>query len=256
MMSAKLHPGVISEYLSKELTHGHMLGPFPTSFSTPKLQINRFGVIPKGQTGKWRLITDLSFPPDQSVNDGICCSLCSLSYTTVNYVTEVAVDLGPGTKVDIESAYRLIPVHPQDRPLQAVRWGDQIFIDPMLPFGLRSAPRIFNAGLHWHLQCSGIQHLYHYLDDFIMLGPPQCQGYLDTLQHQCNRLGVPIAAHKTEGPSSCLVFLGIEIDTVARELRLPADKLHRLQTLLQQWGDKKVCTRSLWWDYSTTHARG
>ena len=143
-------------------------------------------------------------------------------------------------KVDIESAYRLIPVHPQDRPLQA---GDQIFVDPMLPFGLRSAPKIFNAvanGLHWHLQRSGIQHLYHYLDDFMMLGPPhsrQCQGHLDTLQYQCNRLGVPIA--ETEGPSSYLVFLGIEIDTVARELRLPADKLQKLQTLLQQWGTRR-----------------
>ena len=117
----------------------------------------------------------------------------------------------------------------------------------MLPFGLRSAPKIFNAvadGLHWHLQRSGIQRLYHYLDDFIMLGPPhspQCQGYLDTLLYQCNRLGVPIA--ETEGPSSYLVFLGIEIDTVAGELRFPTDKLQRLQTLLQQWGDKKVCTR-------------
>ena len=143
-----------------------MLGPFSPSFSTPELQINRFGVIPKGQTGKWRLITDLSFPPDQSVNDGICRDLCSLSYTTVDHVAEVAVDLGPGAlmaKVDIESAYRLIPVHPQDRPLQAVRWGDQTFVDPMLPFGLRSAPKIFNAvadGLHWHLQRSGLYHHY------------------------------------------------------------------------------------------------
>ena len=40
-------------------------------------------------------------------------------------------------KVDIESAYRLIPVHPHDRPLQAVLWQGQIYIDPMLPFGLR-----------------------------------------------------------------------------------------------------------------------
>ena len=160
-------------------------------------------------------------------------------------------------KVDIES------VHPQDRPLQAVRWGYQIFVDPMLPFGLRSAPKIFNAvadGLHWHLQRSGIQHLYHYLDDFMMLGPPhsrQCQGHLDTLQFQCNRLGVPIA--ETEGPSSYLVFLGIEIDTVAGELRFPTDKLQRLQTLLQQWGTRRCAPArnwSPWCGCSTTHARG
>ena len=42
---------------------GRMLGPFQASLSATDLQINRFGVIPKGhQPGKWRLITDLSFP--------------------------------------------------------------------------------------------------------------------------------------------------------------------------------------------------
>ena len=48
-------------------------------------------------------------------------------------------------KVDIEAAYRLTPVHPQDRPLQAMRWDGDIYVDPMLPFELRSAPKIFNA---------------------------------------------------------------------------------------------------------------
>ena len=126
--------------------------------------IDRFGVIPKGHsTGKWRLITDLSFPPNLSVNDGIdpsLCSLCSRSYISVDQVADIATRYGRGAllaKVDIESAYRLIPVHPQDRPLQAAVWDSQIFIDPMLPFGLRSAPKIFNAmadALNWYLHQS------------------------------------------------------------------------------------------------------
>jgi hypothetical protein len=57
MASAQLHPDAIDEYLGKELALGRMLGPFPVSFSPPDLQINRFGVIPKGRSGKWRLIT-------------------------------------------------------------------------------------------------------------------------------------------------------------------------------------------------------
>ena len=63
MHSANLHPEVISSYLHREISLGRMLGPFPHTFSAPELQVNRFGVIPKGHnTGKWRLITDLSFP--------------------------------------------------------------------------------------------------------------------------------------------------------------------------------------------------
>ena len=252
--SAIQHPEVFEEYLSKELSLGRMLGPFPSSMNLPYLQVNRVGIIPKGHnTGKWRLITDLSFPLNQSVNDGIDPSLCSLSYITVEDVAAVVAHLGVGTllvKVDIESAYRLVPVHPQDRPLQAMRWKDKLYVDPMLPFGLRSAPKIFNAvadALNWHLRQAGIHHIFHYLDDFIFLVPPGAmelaEEWLGILHRECARLGIPLASHKQVGPTTCLQFLGIEIDTVANQLRLPEEKLQRLVSLIQGWGDRRSCSR-------------
>ena len=42
----------------------------------------------------------------------------------------------------------------------------------MLPFGLRSVPKIFNAvadALNWYLQQSGISLDFHYLDNFIII---------------------------------------------------------------------------------------
>lgn len=227
MESARQHPEIISDYLAKEQSLGRMLEPFPEEPPPhlPPLHINRFGVIPKGHnSGKWRLITDLSHPPGRSINDGIDPALCSLSYPTVDDVADVVVKLGRGallSKVDIESAYRLIPVHPQDRPLQAMRWNNQIYVDPMLPFGLRSAPKIFNAvadALNWYLHQSGIRHILHYLDDFIIITPPHSlegQACMAILNRVCAALGVPIAEHKRDGPTTCLVFLGIEIDTVS-----------------------------------------
>ena len=163
-------------------------------------------------------------------------------------IAEAATHLGQGAflaKVDIESAYRLIPVHPDDRPLQAMQSDNKIFIDPMLPFGLQSAPKIFNAvadALHWQ---SGIPLLFHYLDDFVIIGPPastQCAESLAILDRECARLKVPMAAHKWECPATSLVVLGIEFDTMAGHLRLPRDKLEWLQALLQQWGGKKACS--------------
>ena len=179
MHSANLHPEVITGYLHREISLGRMLGPFPRTFAAPELQLNRFGVIPKGHnSGKWRLITDLSFPPGKSVNDGVDPALCSLTYTTVDQVAEIIANLGGAAlmaKVDIESAYSLVPVHPHDRALQALQWQGQIYVDPMLPFGLRSAPKIFNAvadGFHWHLKQRGINRILDYLDDFIIVAPP------------------------------------------------------------------------------------
>ena len=234
---------------------GRMLGPFSAHSLTdlPPLHVNRLGVIPKGHnTGKWRLITDLSYPPGLSVNDGIDYDLCSLKYISVDRVAEVIARYPPGAllaKIDIESAYRLVPVHPLDRPLQAVEWGGAIYVDPMLPFGLCSAPKLFNAvadALDWYLRDCGIRHVFHYLDDFIVIGPPhspECAGALATIDWACSQLGVPIAEHKRDGPTTCLTFLGIEVDTVASQLRLPQEKLLRLRSQLDDWGDRKVCQR-------------
>ena len=148
MASAKANPQVIESYLEKEVASGNVLGPFSPE-SAPLAHINRFGVIPKKyQPGKWRLITDLSYPEGQSVNDAIDPELCSMSYITVDQVATTALSLGVGSliaKIDIKSAYRLIPVHLADRRWLGMRWDGKIYIDGMLPFGLRSAPKIFNS---------------------------------------------------------------------------------------------------------------
>ena len=86
MLSTLQHLEVAQSYLAKECALGRMLGPSPLSLTAtlPPLHINHFGVIPKGHiTSKWRLITDISFPPSFSVNDGIDPELCYLVYSSV-----------------------------------------------------------------------------------------------------------------------------------------------------------------------------
>ena len=48
-------------------------------------------------------------------------------------------------KFDLKSTYRQVPVHPDDRWLLGVEWEGQVYVDCTVPFGLRSAPMIFNA---------------------------------------------------------------------------------------------------------------
>lgn len=84
--------------------------------------------------------------------------------------------MGVGTlmaKIDIKSAYRMIPVHPADRPLLGWKWEGQVFVDSALPFGLCSAPKIFTAVadvIEWCFRQAGVQYVDHYLDDYIVLG--------------------------------------------------------------------------------------
>lgn len=117
--SAKAHPGVVSDYIAKETSLWQFLGPF-THDQLPPVHISKFRVIPKGHTpGKWRLITDLSSPRGFSINDGIDPSICSLSYVTVDQIAETAASFRRGAllaKLDVESAYRVVPVHPMIDP--------------------------------------------------------------------------------------------------------------------------------------------
>ena len=121
---------------------------------------------------------DLSHPKGSSVNDGIESELCPLSYTLVDAAVRIIMAMGPGVllaKFDIESAYRLIPVHPEDRPLLGI-WRDKLYVDTALPFRLRSAPKIFNAvadALQWIMECNGVPEMLHYLDDFLIFGVPE-----------------------------------------------------------------------------------
>ena len=252
LQSAEENPQVVEQYLSTELERGVVLGPFQRE-EFPNVHVNRFGVIPKSyQPGKWRLIVDLSHPEGRSINDGISSSHCSLQYVRVDDVVEQLLQLGPGAlmaKLDVKSAYRIVPVHPDDRALLGMQWQDKVYVDAALPFGLRSAPKIFTAladAVEWIARQHGTRFLWHYLDDFFTCGPihsRECAANLQCLVDVCKHLGVPLAEEKLEGPSDCLVFLGIVIDTVKGELRLPVQKLERLQRQLGGWLTRKKCTQ-------------
>ena len=172
-----LHPEVVDAYLSKEVSLNRVEGPFNKS-QIPHGQISRFGVIPKGHSqDSWRLIIDLSYPRAGSVNDGIPKNVCGLSYITIDDAIQQVLRLGPGTllaKLDIKSAFRLLPVHPGNRHLLGMAWRNQVYLDTCLPFGLRSTPKLFNiladflAGM---VQERGVSHCLHYLDDFLTMGP-------------------------------------------------------------------------------------
>ena len=120
---------------------------------------------------------DLSFPHSHSVNDGIDPHLCSLSYSRVDDAAPRILALRRGTllaKMDIQSAYRLLPIHPDDRHLLGMRWRGSVSVDAALPFGLCLAPKIFSAvadALLWVMFCMVVSSAIHYLDDFLFCGP-------------------------------------------------------------------------------------
>ena len=113
-----------------------------------------------------------------------------------------------------------------------MEWKGSLFVDTCLPFGLRSAPRLFNilANLAaWVMQQQGVSCLMHYLDDFLTIGPSgldTCQRNLNIITSVCATLGIPLASGKVEGPSTALTFLDIILDTETMEAPLPEEKIN------------------------------
>ena len=92
------------------------------------------------------MIHHLSYPEGESGNDFIPDEMSSVTYATIQ--DAISFILGSRqhvhmAKVDIESAFRIIPVSPADRPLLGFQWKGQYFMDAVLPMGCRSSPAIF-----------------------------------------------------------------------------------------------------------------
>lgn len=238
LRSAREHPEVVTKKLFKEISLGRMAGPFELP-PVPNLVVSPLGVVPKKEPNKFRLIHHLSHPRGGSVNDSIAPDLCTVSYTSFDTAVAWVQRYGRGAllaKTDIEAAFRLLPVHPDSCHLLGCRWQDRFFVDRCLPMGCAISCSLFeqfSSFLEWVVRdVSGLSSVIHYLDDFLCIGPAEsaiCASLLATLQQVFEVFGVPLAADKTEGPATELRFLGIIIDTIAMECRLPLDKLEDLK---------------------------
>ena len=244
-------PAIVSDYLSREVGLGRTW-TCPQRILPRGIHISPLGIIPKkNKPGKWRMIVDLSAPKGCSVNDGISPELSSLSYPSIDHLASLITSKGKGAwlvKADIKEAYRMIPVHPEDQHLLGLAWQGTAYIDKRLPFGLRSAPKVFSAvadALQFILCNKGVTHSLHYLDDYILVTDSleEAESQKQCLVSTFNDLQVPLELSKLEGPATCLQFLGIEVDTSSLQLRLPKEKLAKLQAELAKCVHRRSVTK-------------
>ena len=212
------------------------------------LRCSGVGVVPK-KSGKLRLIMHLSTPQGTSINDGISQDEFSLHYMAVDDAVRLLHRHGKGalsSKVDLRNAFRLCPVAQSDWPLLGIQWDNAFYVDKFLPFGLRSSPFLFNRladALCWvATNRFNVHDLLHYLDDLLTVQPPQPPNYArrqfhTTLLAVMEHLQVPLAKgpDKVCPPSTIVTFLGIELDSQAWEMQLPAPKLLELKSTLDSW---------------------
>lgn len=110
--------------------------------------------------GTKRRIHHLSYPTNssESINNGIPELYGTISYSTISEAVSAIQEFGERSQLvkrDFESAFRHIPVSPIDAPLLGFHWNETYYEEQFLPFGLRTAPYIFNLFaevFHWILE--------------------------------------------------------------------------------------------------------
>ena len=232
--SALQNPLAVSQKIHKELKLGRIAGPFQ-SHPIPDLIISPLGLVPKKASNEFRLIHDLSFPKNSSVNSHIDKSLTGVQYEDLDHCIRIITAIGPNTliaKADLKDAFRIIPIHPEDHRLLGFTWQGGVYYDKHLPMGCSVSCSIFESlstAIQWILiNKLDVVAMSHILDDFIFFGPQaskQCNRQLLTFLELARSLHLPVKKDKTVNPTTCAMLHGIEVDTKAMSLRLPQDKL-------------------------------
>src|SRR5271170_5847354 len=134
-------------------------------------------------------------------------------------------------KRDLKAAFRHVPINPCDYWLLIFEWDGKFYVDMFLPFGLRTAPRIFNLfaeALHWVLETLFEWNCTHYLDDFLFVFPPgtDITPLSAEFDNVLAKFGLTKAAEKDT--NGCVVIhLGFEFDSMNMQVRLPQPKKQR-----------------------------
>ena len=242
LRSALQNPTIVLQKINSEIAAGRVLGPY----NQPPIQnyiSSPIGLVPKKTHNEYRLIHHLSYPHGKSVNDGIPDQEATVQYTTIDDAIQIIRELGAGcfmAKTDIQKAFRLIPISPEEHHLLGFTFQGLYYIDTCLPMGLKSSCRIFETFSSAIEQIAryhrGITHIIHLLDDFLIIAKSSdsCNAQLQAFLVLCSELGIPIAKEKTFDAATTMTFLGIELDTVTFEARLPQEKLVTCREAIQK----------------------
>ena len=236
--SALSRPVVIDAYLARECELGATCGPFSSNrlsnvLTTSPLQ------IAYSRTGKPRVVVDLSFSLEYSINSGIPTATYlgddfKLRLPGVDALMDIIRLRGCHChlfKMDLSQAYRQLRIDPRDYHLLGFCHRNSLYFDITPPFGLRSSAmmcqRSTNA-VSFMFREFGF-HCTKYIDDF---GGAEIPEKSDAAFHALGSLladlGLDTSPDKASPPATAMVFLGVLVNTDDMTVSVPPERLHEL----------------------------
>ena len=131
------------------------------------------------------------------------------------------------SKLDLSQAYQQVLLHEESKGLVCVNTHKGLFRYTRLPFGVASAPSIFQRLMETILQ--GIPKVIVYIDDILVSGHSEDE-HRELLRRVLNRLqevGIRLKLSKCSFMVDSVVYLGYKLD--ARGIHPVADKVKAVQ---------------------------
>ncbi|EUC61982.1 reverse transcriptase/ribonuclease H, putative [Rhizoctonia solani AG-3 Rhs1AP] len=255
--SAILHPNAVEKHINTELRAGRYSGPFSKTdllnligpFRTAPL-----GVVEKASApGNFRIIQDFSYPHDDPLHHSLNSQIDGDEFTcTWGFFADVAsfVSQAPpsaeGATFDVESAYRRIPVHPDDQPHIVVMWNNQFYVDHAVPFGAASSNGLFGRcgdAMEIILSKRTNCRVFKWVDDYLVIRtpllPPHPAAHRLTTEDDiytiAKPLGWPWKEVKTHPFATIFAYLGFEWDLSHKLVSIPLAKREKYLVRLRTW---------------------
>ncbi|UYV68972.1 hypothetical protein LAZ67_6001868 [Cordylochernes scorpioides] len=180
---------LIKQQIEQLLKYG-LIKPASSPYSAPVT------LVPKKGEGRVRLCIDYRLLNRKIISDSFPIPLM-----------EDIVQKVQGARVfsclDILSAYWTIPLHPKDREMTCFSTSEGSYVWCRLPFGLKTAPAIFNRKLSAILQKYKLDNVTSYFDDILV--------FSENEESHSKHLGQIFEILKKEGiqlrRDKCLLFM-------------------------------------------------
>lgn len=246
----------IQDFITTESQLGAIAGPFHSPPFAPWTQVSPLLTRPKKGSHKRRVVVNLSFPEGRSVNDGITKGWyqgepCPLHLPSISDLLKKVSEAGKGAllwSADLARAYRQLRVCPLSIPLLGITFEQKFYLDLAPPFGCRMSAMACartTEAVVWLVRKQGFT-IFCYLDDFVGVEKQEtrAEAAYAELVSLTKDLGLHLASNKCVAPTTCLTWLGYEVNTIKMSVTIPTEKVDEVISICISWLDKTQATRS------------
>ena len=253
--SAMQFPRQVQQFIDKEIDKGGVIGPFDDPPFHPWCHVSPLMSRPKANPDDRRIITDMTFPSDLSINayiikNGVYSIEMDHELPTVDTLVQHLRNNQPGAylaTLDISRAYKNFNSDPMDWPLLAFQWDGKYYCDITVPFGSRASSCFMQSIANVVTDTLALRgvHAYMYLDDIIIVSPYREKADSDytAARELLRELGLPEAEEKAQPPSRNVKWLGVNIDTQQMTVSIPQEKLQAVIDQVSRYTKHRSMTK-------------